>query len=70
MAAVKANDQRRMGDLWGSERGPASSWMKSDDLKQRLAVFQIYLNHVGSARIPAPWCSPSRWSAPRAAAGS
>ncbi|HMH83237.1 MAG TPA: hypothetical protein VK531_10225 [Gemmatimonadales bacterium] len=54
MAAVKANDQRRMGDLWGSERGPASSWMKSDDLKQRLAVFQIYLNHVGYRVVEGP----------------
>src|SRR2546425_10389311 len=47
MTAVKAKDLDRMGDLWGSERGPAASWMKPDDLKKRLTVFQIYLNHVG-----------------------
>ena len=35
MTAVKAKDLDRMGDLWGSERGPAASWMKPDDLNKR-----------------------------------
>jgi hypothetical protein len=54
MAAVKANDLDRMGTLWGSERGPAASWMKADDLKKRLTVFQIYLNHVGYRVLEGP----------------
>src|SRR5947208_1695252 len=47
MSAVKANDLERMRTLWGSERGLASSHLKSTDVNQRLAVLQIYLNHVG-----------------------
>ncbi len=54
MTAVKARDLDRMGDLWGSERGPAASWMKPDDLKKRLTVFQIYLNHVGYRVLEGP----------------
>src|SRR5215467_14234074 len=38
MTAVKANDLPRMGTLWGSDRGPAAGWMKSDVLKERLTV--------------------------------
>ncbi len=54
MAAVKANDLKRMGELWGSDRGPASAWMKSDVLKERLAVMQKYLDHVGYRVIEGP----------------
>jgi len=54
MAAVKAKDLDRMGDLWGSERGSAVGWMKPDDLKKRLTVFQIYLNHVGYRVLEGP----------------
>lgn len=54
MAAVKANDLTRIGTLWGSERGPASGWMKADDLRQRVTVFQIYLNHVGYRVLEGP----------------
>jgi hypothetical protein len=45
MTAVKANDLSRMGTLWGSDRGPAAGWMKSDVLKERLTVIQKYLDH-------------------------
>ncbi len=51
MSAVKANDLEGMRTLWGSERGLASSHLKSTDVNQRLAVLQIYLNHVGY-RVP------------------
>jgi hypothetical protein len=54
MTAVKANDLTRMGNLWGSERGPASSWMKADELRQRVTVFQIYLDHVGYRVVEGP----------------
>lgn len=45
LAAVKANDLERMGRLWGSERGPAASYMKAEELKKRVSVLQIYLAH-------------------------
>ena len=54
MSAVKANDLEHMKALWGTERGPASGWMKSEELKQRLTVLQIYLNHVGYRVIEGP----------------
>ncbi len=54
MSAVKANDLQRMGGLWGSERGPATEWMKPEQLKQRLTVIQKYLDHVGYRVIEGP----------------
>src|SRR3989441_8096319 len=45
-AAVKANDLQRMGALWGTERGPANDWMKSDELRQRLSVIQRSEEHT------------------------
>lgn len=58
MAAVKANDLNRMGELWGSDRGPASAWMKSDALKERLTVMQKYLDHVGYRVVDGPQLMP------------
>ncbi|HYT05532.1 MAG TPA: hypothetical protein VEM13_11710 [Gemmatimonadales bacterium] len=60
MAAVKANDLDRMGNLWGSERGPASSWMKAENLRSRLTVFQIYMNHVGYRVLEGPTPVPGQ----------
>src|SRR3989475_5728681 len=57
-AAVKANDLQRMGALWGTERGPANDWMKSDELRQRLSVIQRYLAHVGYRVIEGPLVVP------------
>jgi len=54
LGAVKANDLARMGTLWGSERGPAASWMKADELKMRLSVIQKYLNHDGYRVVEGP----------------
>lgn len=66
MAAVKANNLERMGQLWGTERGPASGWMKSDELRKRLTVIQAYLQHDGHRVIQGPLGSadgdPSRRS--------
>lgn len=60
LAAVKANDQRRMGDLWGTERGPASQSMNADVLRQRLTVIQKYLDHTGYRVIEGPLLVPGR----------
>lgn len=54
LAAVKANNQKRMGELWGTERGPASASMNSDVLRQRLTVIQKYLDHTGYRIIEGP----------------
>jgi hypothetical protein len=54
LAAVKANDHRRMGELWGTERGPAARSMNSDVLRQRLTVIQKYLDHTGYRIIEGP----------------
>lgn len=60
MAAVKANDLQRMGQLWGSERGPADSYMKGDYLRRSLTVFQIYLNHTGYRVVEGPLTVPGK----------
>ena len=54
LAAVKSNNQKRMGELWGTERGPAAGAMKSDVLRQRLTVIQKYLDHTGYRIIEGP----------------
>jgi len=54
MTAVRVNDQTRMGALWGTERGPAVEWMKSEELKKRVAVIQKYLAHEGYRVVEGP----------------
>jgi hypothetical protein len=58
LAAVKANDLKRMGELWGTERGPAAQSMKGDVLRQRLTVIQKYLDHTGYRVIEGPLLVP------------
>ena len=58
MAAVKDNNIERMGTLWGSERGPATNWMKSDQLRERLSVVQKYVDHAGYRVIEGPLAVP------------
>ncbi len=60
LSAVKANDLGRMGTLWGTDRGPAAQWMKAQELRQRLAVIQKYLDHVGYRIIEGPLAVPNR----------
>ncbi len=60
LSAAKANDLSRMGGLWGTDRGPASQWMKPDELRQRLAVIQKYLDHAGYRIVEGPLAVPSR----------
>jgi hypothetical protein len=60
LSAVKANDQSRMGALWGTDRGPAAQWMKAQELRQRLSVIQKYLDHVGYRIVEGPLTVPNR----------
>src|SRR2546427_234779 len=60
LSAVKANDAKRMGVLWGTERGPAADWMKAEELNQRVAVIQRYLNHAGYRVVEGPLSVPGQ----------
>jgi hypothetical protein len=60
MSAVKANDLERMRTLWGSERGLASDHMKDDEVRKRLGLLQIYLNHVWYRVIEGPLPVPKK----------
>jgi hypothetical protein len=60
MAAVKASDLKRMGALWGTERGPAGDWMKPAELNQRLTVIQKYLDHAGYRVLEGPLAIPGQ----------
>jgi len=53
MAAVETRDMPVMGHLWGSaERGPASGWMKPEELERRLAVMGVYLQNDEHEVLP------------------
>lgn len=52
--AVRANDLPRLGTLWGTERGPAATWMPADEMRKRLSVIQSYLNHDGYRIVEGP----------------
>src|SRR5438034_11196311 len=56
--AVKGNDLTRMGQLWGTERGPAADNMNPTVLHQRLTVIQKYLDHTGYRIIEGPLVVP------------
>ena len=56
--AVRQNDLSRMGQLWGSERGPAAGWMDSEELNKRVAVIQKYLAHGGYRVVEGPMPVP------------
>jgi hypothetical protein len=58
LAAVQANDQKRMGQLWGTEHGAAAGTMSADVLRQRLTVIQKYLDHTGYRIIEGPLLVP------------
>ena len=55
MDAVKSKDLTRMGELWGSDRGPASTYMEREHLKRTLTTIQIYLDHTGYRVIEGPF---------------
>lgn len=53
MMAVNDRDMPVMGQLWGTaQRGPASGWMKPEELEQRLAVIGVYLQHDEFEVVP------------------
>ena len=58
LEAVKANDLERMGQLWGTERGPAATSMAREVLTMRLTVIQKYLAHSGYRVIEGPVAPP------------
>jgi hypothetical protein len=58
LAAVKANDLNRMGQLWGTDKGPAAGTMEATELMQRLTVIQKYLAHSGYRVVEGPISSP------------
>jgi hypothetical protein len=60
LSAVKANDLNRMGGLWGTERGANARRMDAQVLRQRLAVIQKYLDHVGYRLVEGPLMVPGR----------
>ncbi|HEX2647208.1 MAG TPA: hypothetical protein VHO95_08260 [Candidatus Dormibacteraeota bacterium] len=60
MAAVKANDLDRMGQLWGGERGAAAGYMNKEYLHKSLTVFQIYLNHTAYRVVDGPLPVPGK----------
>jgi hypothetical protein len=60
LAAVKANDLNRMGGLWGTQRGANDRRMDAQELHQRLAVIQKYLDHVGYRVVEGPLPVPGR----------
>jgi hypothetical protein len=54
LGAVKSNDLTAMGKVWGTERGPAVTWMKPEEMKERLSVIQKYLDHSGYRIVDGP----------------
>ncbi|MGH7530996.1 MAG: hypothetical protein ACREMN_11490 [Gemmatimonadales bacterium] len=60
LAAVKANDLRRMGQLWGTESGPAAKSIDADVLRRRLTIIQRYLDHSGYRILEGPLAVPAR----------
>ena len=58
LAAVKSNDLNRMGQLWGTDKGPAINTMDPTELTQRLTVIQKYLDHTGYRVVEGPTPTP------------
>ena len=57
MAAVKANDLGRMGELFGSPRGPASTYANREYLARQLTTIQKYWDHAGYRVVEGPIAS-------------
>jgi hypothetical protein len=45
LEAVRDSNLTAMADLWGGSRGPALNYMDREELRKRLTVIQIYLDH-------------------------
>lgn len=59
MKAVADSDLVRMGDLWGTNRGPANVTRFPPEYQKHLVVMQAYL-HGDSIRILSDVAKPSR----------
>jgi len=58
LAAVKDSNINRMGELWGSERGPAIRWMEPVKLSQYLMTIHKYWTHVATRIVEGPIAVP------------
>jgi len=45
LQAVQANSLTAMGEVWGTERGPAVSYMDRQEMERRLTIMLSYLRH-------------------------
>ena len=45
LAAVRENDLARMGEIYGSDRGPVNYWMASAEREKRLMILESFLYH-------------------------
>lgn len=52
--AAHANDIRKMSQVWGSSKGPASEWMSDSTLLMRMTVVQRYLSANGYRIVEGP----------------
>jgi hypothetical protein len=58
MEAVRGNDLNVMAGLWGSSRGLALNYMDGQELRQRLTVIQVYLDHESYEIVPPGLTAP------------
>lgn len=59
LGAVKANNLVRLGQLWGTDKGPAAASMDPTELSQRLTVIQVYWSHSGARVVEGPLAVPA-----------
>lgn len=59
LAAVQANSQVAMGELWGTSDGPAASRMSREELEKRLTVIRAYLVHDAYTVVPGDGSLPA-----------
>lgn len=52
MDAVAVENYTIMGQLWGSNDGPAVEWMPAEELRKRLTVMQGFLVHSEYEVLP------------------
>ncbi len=53
LQAVNENNLVAMSELWGSGRGPAYTYMDAEELRQRLTIMRVYLEHEKYEIVPA-----------------
>lgn len=50
--ALREGGLRTMSELWGSDRGPAATYMKDEELEKRLTLIRVYLQHERFELVP------------------